>query len=60
MSPALSLTLRIALGLALGGLLGFLWYRLVGCSSGACPLTRTWWITTLYGAGAGLLISLSK
>jgi hypothetical protein len=52
--------LKIAAGVAVGGLLGFLWYRLVGCSSGSCPLTSRWWVTTLYGAASGTLIALSK
>jgi hypothetical protein len=32
---------RLALGLAAGGGLGFAWQKLVGCRTGACPLTAT-------------------
>jgi thioredoxin 1 len=28
------------------------------CTSGACPLTSTWWRGALYGAAVGLLVSL--
>jgi hypothetical protein len=49
--------IRIGLGVVLGALAGFGWYRLVGCSTGACPLTSNPWITTLYGAAVGALLA---
>ncbi|MHB1305623.1 MAG: DUF6132 family protein [Limisphaerales bacterium] len=49
--------LRLIIGAALGGLVGFGWYRLVGCSTGACPLTSNPWITTLYGGVLGALFA---
>lgn len=42
-----------------GGLLGFGYYRLVGCSTGACPITSNPWISTLYGAFVGFVVSHS-
>lgn len=53
----LGTTFRIILGIALGGGAGFAYYKLVGCSTGACPLTSNPWITTLYGAALGLLVT---
>lgn len=50
-------TLRLLLGLILGGAAGFAYYKLVGCSTGSCPLTSNPWITTLYGAAMGLLVT---
>lgn len=47
---------RILIGAAIGGVLGFLYQRLVGCGTGACPLTSSPWITTIYGLIAGGLI----
>ena len=47
------------IGVAVGGLLGFSYYRLVGCSTGACLITSNPWISTLYGAAMGFLISHS-
>ncbi len=44
---------------AVGGLLGFGYYRLVGCSTGTCPITSNPWISTFYGAAMGFLISHS-
>ncbi len=49
--------MRIAIGVVGGALFGFLWYKLVGCSTGACPITSNPWISTLYGATMGLLIA---
>jgi hypothetical protein len=48
---------RIAIGVLAGAALGFLYHRLVGCSTGACPLTARWWTATLYGALMGALLS---
>jgi hypothetical protein len=51
--------LRIILGVAVGGGLGFAYYKLVGCASGACPLTSNPIISTIYGAVMGVLIATS-
>jgi len=37
-----------------GGLAGFAYHKLVGCRSGACPITANPYISTLYGALIGL------
>ena len=50
---------RLALGLLIGGALGYGWHRLVGCSTGACPLTATPLRGILYGAFMGLLWAFS-
>ena len=49
--------LRILIGVVVGGILGFGWYKLVGCSTGACPLTSNPFISTLYGMVVGALIA---
>jgi hypothetical protein len=36
-----------------GGALGYAYYALVGCSSGACPITSNPWISTFWGATIG-------
>ncbi|MEK9136601.1 MAG: DUF6132 family protein [Bacteroidota bacterium] len=41
---------------AVGGAAGFLYYKVVGCKSGACPLTSNPWVSTLYGALVGALM----
>jgi len=54
------ITLKIIAGIVLGALGGFAYQRLVGCSSGGCPLTSNPKIATIYGATMGLMIALSK
>ena len=49
--------LRILIGAIVGAVLGFGWYKLVGCSTGACPLTSNPFISTLYGMVVGVLIA---
>lgn len=40
-----------------GALLGFGYYKLVGCRTGACPITANPYISALYGALMGFLAS---
>jgi len=47
---------RIAIGLLVGAALGYGYYRLVGCASGACPLASNPWLATLYGAMLGAAV----
>lgn len=49
----------IAAGVGGGAVLGYLWHRLVGCSTGACPIVRSPQLSALYGAVVGLLFSLN-
>jgi len=39
-----------------GAALGFAYHKLIGCSSGACPITANPYISTLYGAVMGFLV----
>lgn len=41
------------LGVLVGGVLGYAYYALVGCSSGGCPITSNPWISTFWGAAVG-------
>ena len=49
--------IKMVIGAAIGGVLGFLYYKLVGCSSGTCPITSKPLNSIMYGAVMGLLIS---
>jgi len=46
----------LLIGVALGALMGYFGQ----CSSGACPLTSTWWRGAIYGGVIGLLFALSS
>ena len=48
---------RILIGAVGGAVAGFGWHKLVGCSTGACPLTSYPVISTLYGMALGALIA---
>ena len=50
--------LKIILGTLAGALLGFGYYKTIGCSTGACPITANPWISTVYGAAMGLMLSI--
>lgn len=52
---------KILLGVSLGALGGFLYWRFVGCSSGSCPITSSPYISTIWGAlMGGILFSSFK
>jgi hypothetical protein len=43
------------IGLTVGAVGGFIYYKVVGCSTGACPITSNPWISTVWGAALGYL-----
>jgi hypothetical protein len=49
--------LRILTGAVAGAAPGLGWYKLVGCSTGTCPLTSNPVVSTLYGMTLGALIA---
>ncbi len=50
--------MKIVLGVIVGGVFGYLLYRLIGCRTGTCMITRNPWSSILYGALLGLLLTL--
>ncbi|MCX7728776.1 MAG: DUF6132 family protein [Bacteroidia bacterium] len=50
------------IGLILGGIGGFIYYKTIGCSSGTCPITSNPYTSVVYGMvlGALLLNSFEK
>lgn len=49
--------IKILIGVFVGGIIGFLYYRFIGCKSGACIITRNPYISTIYWALLGGLIA---
>ena len=48
-----------ALGVLIGGTLGFLYYYFIGCTSGSCAITSSPISSILFGGVFGLLITSS-
>lgn len=49
--------LKALAGIAVGGLLGYVFYKVVGCSTGTCPITSKPLNSILYGALMGFLLT---
>ncbi len=50
--------IKMAIGAVVGAAAGYLiMYKLIGCSTGTCPITRDPYISTIYGALLGLLMA---
>lgn len=49
--------LKNAIGMLVGAALGFAYYKVIGCASGACPLTSNPWISTLMGVMVGAMFA---
>ena len=43
----------ISIGLIIGGIGGYLYWKNIGCSSGTCAITSVWYRSTLYGMFMG-------
>jgi hypothetical protein len=48
---------RELIGISLGALAGFLYWKFIGCSSGTCMITSKPINSTLYGALMGFLVA---
>ena len=46
--------------ISIGALGGFAYYKLIGCSSGVCPITSNPWSSTIYGALMGLVLVIGQ
>ena len=44
----------------LGALAGYAYYHFIGCSTGSCPISSNPWISTMYGAGIGFLLTIGE
>lgn len=49
----------VAIGAFLGIIAGVLYWKFIGCKSGTCPITSSWYGSAIYGAFmGGLVLSL--
>lgn len=49
--------IKILTGVFIGALLGFLYYKFFGCTSG-CAISSNPYISTIYGSVSGLIITI--
>ncbi|MBN2166218.1 MAG: hypothetical protein JW717_08080 [Marinilabiliaceae bacterium] len=54
------ITWMLVVGIILGGIAGYLYYRFVGCSSGSCPITSNPISSIVYGMLFGGLMAYKK
>ncbi len=52
------ISVKVVLGILIGAGIGYGYYRLVGCSTGTCPITSNPWISSIYGAVMGIFITM--
>lgn len=55
----LSTVLRVLAGAVIGGVIGFIYYKVIGCPTGACPITKNPFTSTIYGALLGVMVAVS-
>jgi hypothetical protein len=48
---------RLAVSIVIGAGVGFAFHRVIGCRSGACAIAGNPYVSTLYGAFMGYLLS---
>ncbi len=47
-------------GVLIGGAAGFGLYKFIGCRTGTCPITSNPWVSTIYGAVMGFLLTMAR
>ena len=45
--------IMIIVGTIIGGIVGYFYWKYIGCSSGSCAITSVWYKSTLYGMFLG-------
>jgi hypothetical protein len=53
----ITLLKKYSLFVLIGGAGGYLYYYFIGCSTGTCPITSNPYVSVLYGALIGTILS---
>lgn len=57
----LKYNILILIGIIIGIIGGFIYWKIIGCKSGTCPITSSWFLSSIYGGlMGGLIFSLFK
>jgi hypothetical protein len=48
--------IMIIVGIIVGGVAGYFYWKHIGCSTGSCPITSGWYNSTLYGMFMGGIV----
>ncbi len=48
---------RIITGVVIGAVAGYLYYRLIGCRTGVCPIGQNPWSSAIFGALMGFVFA---
>jgi hypothetical protein len=51
--------IKLIAGAVIGGILGYIYNKKIGCKSGTCPITSSKKGTIIYGMLLGLMVSSS-
>jgi hypothetical protein len=54
------MTIKVVIGIVVGGAAGYIFYRFVGCRSGACLITGNMYISIIYGARIGAVLGWGR
>lgn len=49
--------IKLVVGTVIGIALGFAYYKIIGCSSGTCPITSNPYASSIYGGVMGFLVA---
>ena len=52
--------LKLLIGTVIGAAIGFIYYKIIGCPTGACPLTKTPLRSMIYWGLLGLLVAATS
>jgi hypothetical protein len=55
-----NILIKRVLPVVVGAILGYAYYYFIGCSTGSCPISSNPFISTIYGAAIGAVLSFAS